>query len=277
MPVYKRLFWTSGVASVAALAALITPGLAHADEVVVGNLSIKTTDNPPITTTNTVKLSATKPSMVKAEPMYRGTPMYGVITLGNAANNKTVVVLDTFPNDTKPRLIVDLKGNGDLTAEPPYALTPLAPAGKAGARGVSDNSGNPNKHTPVPYAAVVSKFMTRYDIKGLVREESTPLQFLLDGTELTYSPNVAHIGTLTIGDRNITIALVDQNGDGIFNQYTHAEDTPAKVLILVDRNGDGRFDLKREAFDIAKPFRVGGGAYEIANIDARGTMIALKK
>jgi peroxiredoxin len=186
------------------------------------------------------------------------------------------VVLDTFPNDTKPRLIVDVNGDGNLTDDEVNLLVPVATVGKTGPRGASDPGGAAKKPV-VTMGVTVSKFVTRYDVKGLVREEKTPLQFLFVGTDLTYRPSVAHIGTLAIGDQNYKIALVDQNGDGIFNQYTHSEDSPSKVMILVDRNNDGKFDMQREAFDLSKPFRLSGSAYEVANIDARGTIIGLKK
>ena len=276
MSLLKRVSWVTGMACAAALGALLIPMVAHSDEVVVGNLSITQTDNPPVVTTNKITLTATKPANVKAEPTYRGTPMYGVITGGTASNNKTVVVLDTFPNDTKPRLYVDVNGNGDLTDDTAILLAPLNPGGKAVTRPTGDVTGAP-KHGTVPMAATVSNFVTRYDIKGVVREEKTPLQFMLVGKDLTYSPSIAHIGTLTIGDKTYKIALVDQNADGVFNQFTHEESAPSKVLILIDRNGDGRFDLKRESFDLAKPFRLAGASYEIANIDARGTIVGLKK
>ena len=274
MSFLKHLSWFSGAVSMVALSALLAPVNVRADEVVVGNLSITPMDEPPVMISNTIKLSASRPAGIKAEPTYRGAPLYGVITAGNAANNKTVVVLDTFPNDTRPRLYVDLNANGDLTDEPANLLVPLAQNGKPTALGVSDGGG---KRPAALMGVTISKFVTRYDVKGLVREEKTPLQFTLIGTDLSYTPAVAHIGTLAIGDQSFKIALVDQNGNGVFNQYAHDENSPSRVLILVDRNSDGKFDLKREAFDLAKPFRLAGGAYEVASIDARGTIIALKK
>jgi len=45
---------------------------------------------------------------------------------------------------------------------------------------------------------------------------------------------------------------------------------------MIDRNDDGKFDPVKERFDLAKPFRLAGTAYEVASVDPQGTIIALQ-
>src|SRR5579871_718689 len=82
------------------------------------------------------------------------------------------------------------------------------------------------------------------------------------GGELTYNREYNRVGMLKLGGKSYSAVLVDQNVTGRFNDFKHADDEPAKVLLVIDRNGDGTFDIRRGAFDVAKPFRLGGSVYE---------------
>ena len=78
-------------------------------------------------------------------------------------------------------------------------------------------------------------------------------------------------------DKAYKFAIADQGVSGTFNDFKHTENDPAKVTILVDKNGDGVFNMKKEAFDAVKPFRVGASVFEVASIDPRGTKVILRR
>ena len=261
---------------VLAVAALITGASnARADEVVVGHLSIVPVESVKAAIPHTVKLSIKKPASITAEPVYRGTPMYGSISLGSSKKAPVIVVLDTFPGDKLPKLYVDLAGTGDLTTKASYfSLAPLTDFTTDKTR-LTSATVNKNQSAGVPIGAMVST-VARYDIKGVTQEVKCPVLFTIFGDELDYTISVQHVGTLNVAGKTYRIALVDSNANAVFDNYEHADDKPANVNLMIDRNDDGKFDPVKERFDLAKPFRLAGGAYEVASVDPQGTIIALQ-
>lgn len=253
---------------------LTIPKQASADEVVVGHLSVNPVDSLKAATPHRVKLSDKKPAAIKAEPAYRGTPAYGSISLGTSKQSVVLLVLDTFPGDKLPRLYLDLAGNGDLTVTSDFlqlkALSQFAADSGSIKAAVSSGA-----KSTVPIGAVAST-VARYESKGVVQEVKCPVLFTVIGDELDYSIAVQHTGTLTAGGKQYKIALTDVSANAVFDTYTHGDDQGPLVKLLIDINDDGKFDPKREAFDLAKPFRLAGNTYEIAEINPLGTIIALQ-
>lgn len=239
---------------------------ASADEVITINLTPMATGGQPAMSPRKIELGNAKAAGVTREPLYRNTPRYGSITLGDAKTNKIVVVLDA-PTTGKGavRLFVDANGNGDLTDEQPLTLTPAPTA--AGTRTTAAA-----EDRLVGRAQVTA----RYNVAGRGGSVDSVLGFTYWGGDLTVNREYSRAGTLKIGDRTYKLALVDQGVGGTFNDFRHSEDDPAKVTILVDKNVDGMFNMKKEAFDAANPFRVGAKVFEVASIDARGTAVTLK-
>jgi thiol-disulfide isomerase/thioredoxin len=263
------------VSTVRSLAGAVCFGLlsvlttAHADEAMMASMEARVSGGIHAMSAKKLTLTSDKPANVTAEPPYRYKPMYGVIRLGDAKNNEIVVVVDTAPGVTHPRVFVDANGNGDLTDDPAVTLTAQpAPASASGAKTASDNPDD------VRWTAV-AQVVAHYDLPGRAGAVMSSLQFTLWGSELTYNREYSRVGVLKLGGKSYLAALVDQNVTGCFNDFKHADGEPAKVLLLVDRNGTGAFDIRRGAFDAAKPFRLGGGVYEISKIDAKGTLIVL--
>ena len=115
---------------------------AQAKDVFTTSLEPATTGGIHASSELKLTLAAEKPAGITLEPRYRYTPQYGTITLGNAKNNKIVVVLDTDGATARPKLYVDANGNGDLTDDPPIVLSapkvPLSPVIWRRARGQRD-------------------------------------------------------------------------------------------------------------------------------------------
>ena len=213
-----------------------------------------------------------RPANITGEPAYRGKPAYGVIRLGDAKNNQIVVVLDNPGGARPPRLYVDPSGNGDLSSVTPVVMTaqPANAPAQPGVRTAADPGDETRWSAAVPVVA-------RYDLPGRAGNVASSLQFTLWAGDLTYNREYNRQGTITVGGRAFRVALVDQNVTGRFNDFQHGADDPPKIVLLIDRKGTGVFDLRRDMIDAAKPFRLAGGVYEVTAIDARGTLISLRR
>ena len=254
----------AGVLAIAGLAGI--GGTGRADEVVIARMTASPDGGMHAASPVKITLSETKPAGIVKEPAYLHTPLYGTVTLGDAKNSKILVVLDSAPNATLPRLYVDANGDGDLTNDPAVTLVPLVvPKG-----GVVVVNGAARLGARV-------KVDAHYQATAGVVTVPSGLTFIVSGTDLAYNRDYSREGKLTIGDRTYKVALIDQALDGRYANYKHEDGQPAKVVLLIDRNGNGQFDLPGEAYDLAKPFRLGGASYEVATVDNKGTTISLKK
>lgn len=268
-------------------AAFAPPRNACADEVVQGELQPVASEGLRATVPVKISLSPNRPARVTREPSYLNTPLYGTITLGDAKDSTIVVALDASPTTTRPRLYIDANGNGDLTDDPPVALTsvdlpapqPAPPAAKPGSSprvaGASAPAKSPSRMVRGYTAAV--PVIARYDLTGRAATTASRLVFTLQNGDLTCNRDYGRVGTLRLNGRAYRIALVDQAVDGRFDLFRHGDTEPARVTLYIDRNEDGIFDPNTEAYDAGKPFRFSGGSYQVTTIDPRGTRIALKR
>lgn len=254
----KNAWFRNSLVTAVALGAAITPAIAR--DAALSTLDTAPTGGARAAQPIALKLSADKPAGIHTEPPYAYKPMYGTISLGNAKDNKIYIVLDSDGKTSHPKLYVDSSGKGELTSTSATALATLTnAAGKA-----------------VPGLTGTASVTARYAIVGRGGSIPANLVFMVRGMNVTYNRDYGRTGKITIGSHSYKVALVDQAVNGRFDDYKHAEGEPAKVSILIDKNGDGRFDPKTETFDAGAPFRVAGGSYEVATIDARGTTLALK-
>ena len=255
---------------------ILLHGAASADEVLVGHLSVVPIESLKAAEPHTLKLSAMKPASIVTEPQYRATPMYGSITLGTAKTARLNFALDTFPKDKTPFLYIDINGSGNLTGKSAFfPLKPLTDFTTDHHSSIAVAPAQSTSSSGVPIGVLVPT-LARYDIKGTVQEVKCPVLFTLLGDELDYTISVERLGTVNVAGKAFRISLVDMEANQVYDVYQHSEDKPALVKLLIDRNDDGRFDLKREAFDVSKPFRLNGSVYELASIDPVGTIVALQ-
>lgn len=253
------------------VALAVCVGVARADEggqkLFMADLDMQPTAGIHAMVPQTIKLSPEKPAGVGKEPEYRNKPMYGVLKLGNAKNNQILVVLDTAKAAGIPHLFVDSNGNGDLTDDPTPELKPATTETGANKPGAGDSE--------TRYTAIVP-VVARYDVAGRGGTVASALQFTVWGSDVSYNREYGRTGQITLGKHTYRCALVDQTLSGVFNEFKHGEDEPARVTLLIDKNEDGQFDPRRETFDAAKPFRIGGGTYHVVSIDVRGTHLVVE-
>ena len=244
---------------------------ASADEVVTVSLTPSVSGGQAAMSPRKIMLDDKKADGSTKEPLYRNTPRYGLITLGDAKANKIVVVLDA-PTTGKGavRLFVDSNGNGDLTDDAPVTMTAQPVAVSKISTGGAGGSAEPR------YTARTAA-TARYNVAGRGGTLESGLLFTYWGGELTVNREYNRAGTLNLNGKAYKLALADQGIGGIFNDFRHGEDDPAKVTVLIDKDGDGAFNMRKEAFDAVKPFRIGGSVFEVASIDPRGTTLTLKK
>lgn len=246
------------------LVAVALASAATADEVVTATLTSTPSGGVRAMAPRKIKLSETKPAVIVREPAYRYTPRYGVVSLGDAKNNQIAVVLDAPEGKGGVRLYVDSNGNGDISDEKPLNLTASATAAAA-------NTGTSERLT------ATAPVLARYNIPGRGGIVESSLQFIWWDGELTCNREYNRTGKLTVKGRAYRIALIDQDVSGRFNDFKHGEEEPARVVVLVDRNNDGEYDMRREAYDASRPFRIGASSFEVSSIDVRGMQVALKR
>jgi thiol-disulfide isomerase/thioredoxin len=269
----RQIAARSAAALTVLAASVMMPMRASADEVVVGHLSLTPIENIKSVVPTGLKLSDVKPAAIVKEPEYRGKPKYGSIMLGNSPKSSVYFALDTIPGDHAPKLYIDIAGTGNLADRSAnYTLQPLTEfATNTGSVTSAIAKGTAN----VPIGAMVPT-IARYINGNNIEEMRYPVLFTLLGDELDYTVAVQRTGTISVNGRTLRISLVDTTGRGVFSSVTHPEDKGPVVKLLVDANDDGKFDPKKEAFDLAKPLRISGTAFELASANAAGTIIALR-
>ncbi len=207
-------------------------------------------------------MSGEKPGSVTKVPASLASPMYGTLAVGKG----TAFVLDE-PDGKDATLYVDSNGNGDLTDDAP--ATWKGKESKPGDKGGKMYSGEAMVdigEAGKPLAVNIA--MYRFD-------KTDPARAALKST-LLYYRDYAYEGDVMLGGKKVRAVLSDENARGDFRVKAGAsegsgEDGPGSgVTLLLDVNGNGKFDSRGEAFDIAKPFNVGGTTWEVADMSRDG-------
>ncbi len=206
-----------------------------------------------------ITLTDKKPEGIKKEPNYRFKPLYGIISLGDAKENQILLSLDAEENAPRPLLYADLEGDGDLTREQPIRFT------------VDPKS--PEKN-PIYNSSLLAT--ARYNFAGRGGKLPSKILFSLNGLDLKVNTDYGRTGTLSLGNHNYKIALVDQKVDAKYDDFKHEEASTPKLFLYIDRNADGTFDPKREIYDVARPIKISGQTLNVTTIDPRGTRIVFE-
>jgi thiol-disulfide isomerase/thioredoxin len=205
------------------------------------------------------ELSDQKPSSIKKLPADLTSPMYGTLAIAGQDKATYGIVLDE-PEGKPARLLVDSNGNGDLTDDPPAEWTENA-TGK-GAKyngGATVNLGTKAK----PYEVHLS--MYRFDPKERVDMKNVILVYRDYLTE----------GEMKLGDKTYKVLLSDNAVSGDYRGSDKGANSG--VQLLVDVNGNGKFETQGEAFDVRKPFNLGGTTYELKDIAKDGLSFKVAK
>ena len=213
-----------------------------------------------------LEMTTTKPEGIKKLPDGLTAPLFGEIKLGSAdAPTHFYVVLDE-PEGKPARLLVDANANGDLTDDPAAEWQGKASPSASGAKLMMYSGG---VNLTVPYGSEKLELhlsMYRFD-------KHDPQRAALANTLLYYG-DYARQGSLTLGGKTYTALLSDRMTTGDFRGKK--DEARPGVMLFIDVNGDGKFDSQDEAFDIHKPFNIGGTTYEIADMTAVGVFQLVK-
>ncbi|HLK61729.1 MAG TPA: TlpA disulfide reductase family protein [Chthonomonadaceae bacterium] len=222
-----------------------------------------------------LQLSAQKPASVKKEPVYKGTPQYAIIHLGNGPKADTVVALDT-PADGEAKIYVDTNHNGNLTDDGDGAWSKKTPGSRTqygpNSYVLRASWGTDKREKSSGKYGVGLYYFVGKDQNG----KPTSNLFMMRETE--------RVGTITLDGKKHKIALIENDANALYNKPVETDDkgSPVKppatrpVWLLVDVNDDGKFGLTptNPASDIRAPFELAGKTYE-ASVSDDGAILKL--
>jgi hypothetical protein len=229
------------------LAVLITTGSARAEEAALRY----TLDpgGPPISTRGQEMLASDQPIQAVKLPQFRSKkPLYLTVRLGEGPDPTFTFALDeSEPGAGYDLLYVDTRHAQDLTETAPYRLTRWQYS-----RGFK----------PVRLLIKVGGSPTLYHAAILVQERPTTAEYRLQSWAY-YS------GEARLGEKSYPVALVDSNGNGLFNDRARGADPEsAGDALLFDLNGDGKFEqyefANPECQDAERRIAVDGHYYDLA-------------
>jgi thiol-disulfide isomerase/thioredoxin len=206
---------------------------------------------------DSVSLSTTKPAWITKEPHYNGTPKYATITIGNGTPNQFTIVSDEAAGQ-EPKLYLDLNGDGDLTNDN---------TGDWQTKHESTNGGEPQ------YSGTWT-FKPGYktaDGGNAVEEYALNFYWQPGRGQLNYYNASARVGTITLGDKNYAVTLIENDADGLFNKLHDSSkpivigDKPSKPVWLL---------LDGDQYDIRGTFPFAGMNY-LATVTDDGSKLSL--
>jgi len=183
---------------------------------------------PPVFTSGQELLASDKPiEAVKLPPLHSKKPLYLTAKLGDGADTAFTFVLDeSEPGAGYDLLYADSSHTRDLTDVKPYRLTRWRYY---------------KGFKPVRLLIQVGGARTLYHAAIVAEERPTSTDYRLQSWAY-YS------GEARFGDKSYPVALVDSNGNGLFNDLSRGlERDNAGDVLLMDVNGDGKFDQEEFA------------------------------
>jgi len=211
-----------------------------------------------------VKFDTTKPAGVKKEPVYVGTPQYGMFQIGNGPKSVHYIALDE-PTTGDWKIYVDLNGNGDLT---------------------SSGDGAWSKKTDGARAMYgVNSYTVRGSWGTATKEQSFGdygvafYRFVGPPARLFMYREGARVGKVTVDGKSHKAILFENDADGLYSKPLDDNGKPVSgtatkpVWLLIDSNDDGKWSAP---IDVRSPFKLGETAF-VANITPDGSRVALAK
>jgi thiol-disulfide isomerase/thioredoxin len=209
-----------------------------------------------------LKLSSRKPSRLSVEPAYAGSPLYGTITAGSGSQPAFDVVVDDALAGEK--IYLDANQDGDLTNDPPVAW---------------DTVKNENGKTTLETLLRLPVEWAEQDGKASKGIYGVTLRKTKGSTLVSVVRAGARVGTLHLGDKTYSVALAENTGDAVFDNYHAKQRKKPGVFLLVDLNGDKSYqpsDAGREVLDTTKPFPI-GDTWFTAEFPEDGSSLMLKQ
>ncbi|MGQ9731151.1 MAG: TlpA family protein disulfide reductase [Candidatus Zipacnadales bacterium] len=217
-----------------------------------------------------------------AQPKYLGTPLYGVLQVGDGEDNTFTVVVDLAADwsaftaaynaakgevemeQVPARLYLDANNDEDLTNDGDGIL-----------HACLSNPRQPRDFTIVGGAALHVVYADGVELDyplTCYMFPQRPTARANDGTEMDYQRTLFYYReasfetTLQVGAKELQVRFYDENSDGLLS----AEDGDR---VAIDLNGDGEFDPNPngpEIYNLDEPFNVGGESYVLSAFGPRG-------
>jgi len=218
---------------------------------------------------------------LSAEPKYQSEfPVYVVVTFGSGVDNKYTIVFDESRGtgtgyDT---LYADRNNNGNLTDDPKIPMR-LRQQDRLSGMIMWENFGHVEvlvKHgdKEVPYSFFVEFY--RYSSQRM--ERTSPFA---QNVSMRLQPGDFYTGTVSFNGSKLRIAVIDYNGNGLFNEYfkprSDLMSPDGRIYavgdqVAIDINGDGVFN---EVYPCARYIQVNGKWY-VLNISDDGGKVEVQ-
>lgn len=212
-----------------------------------------------------LKLSSTKPESLKKAPDGLAESLYGELKIGPREAPSTCVIIVDEPAGKPTRLYVDTNLNGDLTDDPAPNWEDRKMPGRNGGE-VIVHIGDAEVKLPFASGARSGRLgIYRFDQGDTARAP------LMDS--IFYYRDYALKGDVKLGGKTYPAMLADELATGDFRGK---DDKQSGARLLIDANADGKFDGRRESYDVAKPFNIGGTTWELADLKADGSFKIVK-
>lgn len=191
-------------------------------------------------------------SNVKLPTFQSAHPLFGVLVLGDSKDSFVTIALDEAPDKSFSYIYIDKNNNEDLTddGEPvwdedkgSYWLKEVL---------VDVDYLDAPTNAPVPYPVSLYHFKNR-----------------LSHLVVAYR-NGYREGEIALKDTTYKIALLDDDLDGLFNDFDNG-------ALIIDVNKDGVLDGNPDSpefYALGQPINVNGRTYDIQHISPAGNLIA---
>ncbi len=217
-----------------------------------------------------VKLSTERPAGEMKLPEGLEGLLFGVMPL-KTASGQAVGVAIFEPESGDPKMFIDANGNGDYTDDAaPQWRSELRPSAQ-GDRHKICNGGAMLRIGEGDKAFDGHFRMYRFDPKDPGRASAKDFLFVYR--------DYAMQGEARLGDKTYKIMLSDDGCTGDFRGVEPSADgkTGSGVSLYIDVNGSGSFDRRGEQYDVRKPFKIAGVAYELKDLTREGASFSIAK
>jgi len=191
----------------------------------------------------------TREAQLKLPEFKSAQPLFGALQVGNGADSLVTLALDESQSDGFSFLYIDKNNNEDLTddGEPQWDIDEGEYWSKEALVDVHYKNGD----MAVPYPITFYRYKNR-----------------LTDAIIAYR-NGYRVGQIALKDTIYKLAVLDDDLDGLFNDYEHGA-----LVIDVNRDGvlNGHTDSP-EFFSLLAPFNVHGHPYKIKSIVPSGERV----
>ena len=208
-------------------------------------------------------LSAARPAGIIKEPVYRATPKYATLHLGNGPKSTYFIALDE-PTTGDYKIYFDKNRNGDLTDDGDGAWAKKNDNNGRVMYGVNNYTARASWGTP-----------SRETASG---EYGVAFYRFVDMDTLLMYREGGRTGTVTLDGKPHKVLLMENDGDAVYAKPLDDDQKPVgggkagnPVWMAIDLNDDSKFG-RDEIMDIRSPFKLADKAFE-AKVALDGSLL----